>query len=102
MGASLLWVLIFGGIAIFLRSAANTKSQVLLRSARGPVKIKGYKEVSDGKRYTQYQFVVGNYEFVLDDELVGKVKQGETYAVYFIDYQDGTQGIIQSMEKLQE
>jgi len=46
--------------------------------------------------------VVGNYEFVLDDELVGKVKQGETYAVYFIDYQDGTQGIIQSMEKLQE
>lgn len=53
-----------------------------------------------GKAYTQYQFVVGNYEFVLDDELVGKVKTGETYAVYFIDYQNGTEGIIQSMERL--
>jgi hypothetical protein len=100
-GASLLWLLIFGGIAIFLGSAGKTKAQVLLRTARGPVEIKKYNEQSsNGKRYIQYQFVVGNYEFVLDDELVGKVKQGESYAVYFIDYQDGTEGIIQSMEKL--
>jgi hypothetical protein len=34
------------------------------------------------------------------DDLVGKVKDGEGYAVYFIDYQNGTEGIIQSMERL--
>jgi hypothetical protein len=102
-GASLLWLLIFGGIALFLRSAANAPSQVLLRTVKGPVKIKAYKEKSsEGRAYTQYQFLIGQNEFVLDDELVGKVKQGEAYAVYFIDYQNGTEGIIQSMEKLPE
>ncbi len=42
---------------------------------------------------------IGGVTFVLDDELVGRIKEGEDYAIYYLDYQDGSEGIIQTVEK---
>jgi hypothetical protein len=43
---------------------------------------------------------VGGVTFVLEDELVGKINKDEVYAIYYLDYQDGSEGIIQSMERI--
>ena len=55
---------------------------------------------SKGHSYKQYQMQIGGVEFVLDDDLVGHIKEGETYVMYYVDYQDGSEGIIQSVERL--
>jgi hypothetical protein len=39
-------------------------------------------------------------EFVLDDELVGVIKAGEMWAFYYLDFQDGSEGLILSAEQV--
>ena len=42
----------------------------------------------------------GEVVFVLDDELVCLINSGERYMVYYVDYMNGGEGIIQSLEQL--
>jgi hypothetical protein len=102
---SLVWLLVFGVPGVyFLRSGSSQgRSQEVLRNIQGPIAIHTVTLHSSGSishEYEQYQMKIGNDEFVLDDELVGKVTEGGTYAINFIDFQNGSEGLILSMECL--
>ena len=85
---------------------SKARSKYILRAARGTVHLKNvsvhraesHRGIPD---YEQHQMQIGDALFVLDDELVGLMKEGDKYAVYYVDYQDGSEGIIQSLEPLQ-
>ena len=81
---------------------AQANSTYILRTTRGPVHLTTIDARSGphSNYYKEHQMQIGEPVFVLDDELVRCIKEGENYAVYYLDYQDGSEGIIQSLEKL--
>jgi hypothetical protein len=94
-------IVLFGVAAYFMRlllRKANAKC--VLRTAQGAVHLTAVNVSSGHRSYKEHQMQIGNALFVLEDELVGRIKEGEDYAVYYLDYQDGSEGIIQSLEKV--
>lgn len=79
----------------------QANSDYILRTTRGNVHLTTINARSGphSNYYKEHHMQIGDTVFVLDDELVGCIKEGENYAVYFLDYQDGSEGIIQSLEK---
>ena len=103
MIALLAGIVILGGGGAFLVyfGLSKSKSNYVLRSTQGKVTLRTVNlTTSKGHSYKQYQMQIGGVEFVLDDDLVGHIKEGETYVMYYVDYQDGSEGIIQSVERL--
>ena len=107
--ASCLGTLATAGIAgfIFFTTQKRGKSSGVLRSLSGPLQVRVVELTSTttkgsrSRKYKQYQMSIGgSSEFVLDDELLGVVKDGAEYAIHFMDFQNGTEGLILSMEKL--
>lgn len=92
--------LLGGGGFWFMRfMLAKAKSKYVLRSTRGPVHLRAVNVRTRRGSYQESQMEIGGVLFVLEDELVGKIQEGEDYAVYYLDYQDGSEGIIQSLER---
>jgi hypothetical protein len=96
---SLVWLAIFGGAGAWLllssRSAGQPSSAV--SQSEGPAELRQEKRTTGGKYPRSYlvQFLkVGDLDFELDDDLVGRVAEGENLAVYF------TGGRILSVEPL--
>jgi len=106
LGAAVLWIVIFGGIGLFMQFAGNPKpGQVhAVRSVSGPVSLSQEEQQSSSHsgsgHYTVHFMTLGGKTFVLDDELVGEIKEGENYAIYYTNYQNGADGMILSMESL--
>jgi hypothetical protein len=94
-------ILVLGGGGFwFMRfMLAKAKSNYVLRSTRGPVHLSAVNVSTRRGSYQESHMEIGGVLFVLEDELVGKIKEGEDYAVYYLDYQGGSEGIIQSLEK---
>lgn len=105
-GAAALWIVIFGGIGLFMQFAGNPKpgQSYAVHSVSGPVSLDQEERQSSSNHgsghYTVHFMTVGGMTFVLDDELVGKIKEGENYAIYYTNYQSGADGMILSMESL--
>jgi hypothetical protein len=85
---------------LFKKANAN----YVLRTVQGPVTLSSFRVriQRSGRSYLEHHMKIGEVEFVLEDELVGCIKDGENVAIYYLDYQDDSEGIIQSMEKLAE
>ncbi len=76
-------------------------SKYALKSVRGPVQISEIQETSShGHPYTTYHMQIEGVEFVLDDELVGLINQDDNCVFYYLDFLDGSEGLILSMERL--
>ena len=91
---------LFGVAAFFMRLLLKkANARYTLRTTRGGVHLTKVNVRARTRSYQQHQMQIGDALFVLDDELVGHIKEGEIYAVYYLDYQDGSEGIIQSLEK---
>ena len=91
-----------GGI-LSLVGLSKTKPQprYVLKRAEGPVMLEEIPVTSShGKGYVEYHMKIAGVEFVLDDELVGVINQGDVCAFYYLDFQDGSEGLILSMESL--
>ncbi len=106
LGAAALWIVIFGGSGLYMQFSGNTKpgQSNTVRGVSGPVSLRQEEQQSSGHHgtghYTVHFMTVGGMTFVLDDELVGKIKEGENYAIYYTNYQSGADGMILSMESL--
>jgi hypothetical protein len=70
----------------------------VFRQVEGPVQLEELEMSGRYKNYKQYQMKIGDAVFVLEDELVPHIKKGDNCVVYFLDYQDGSEGAIMSME----
>lgn len=106
LGASALWIVIFGGMGLFMQFVGNPKpgQSNAVRGVSGPVSLSQEERQSSGHHgtghYTVHFMTVGGATFELDDELVGKIKEGENYAIYYSNYPSGADGMILSMESL--
>jgi len=96
-------------IAGYILWLTRTKGQSrgVLRNISGAIQIRVVVLTSTSSRshrsrkYNQYQMSIGeSNELVLDDELVGIVKEGDAYSINFMDFQNGSEGLILSMECL--
>ncbi len=77
------------------------QSQYMLKSVQGPVQISETQVSSSrGGHYTEYYMQIEGVEFVLDDELVGLINQDDNCIFYYLDFLDGSEGLILSMERL--
>ena len=103
-GASLLWLAVFGGIGAFVMTKGNARANAgyVLKSSTGPVQLTAIhvRSSTGSQGYTEHQMSIGGELFVLDDELVGHIRQDDTCTVYFIDFQNGSEGLILSMDLL--
>ena len=105
-GAGALGIVIFGGIGLFMQFGGNPKpgQSYAVRSVSGPVSLGQEEQQSSadlgGGHYTVHFMTLGGMTFVLDDELVGKIREGENYAIYYTNYENGADGMILSMESL--
>lgn len=71
--------------------------------ARGAVDVEKIHVKSSGSSsgsFTEYHMKIDGVEFVLDDELVGVIKAGEMWAFYYLEFQDGSEGLILSAEQM--
>ncbi len=76
-------------------------SQYALKRVEGPVQISEIRvSSSHGRHYTEYHMQIEGVEFVLDDELVGLINQDDNCIFYYLDFLDGSEGLILSMERL--
>ena len=76
-------------------------SQYALKRVQGPVQISEIQASSSrGHHYTEYHMQIEGVEFVLDDELVGLINQDDNCIFYYLDFLDGSEGLILSMERI--
>ncbi len=100
--------ILFAGIGgyVLWRTTVRGKSTGVIRNISGPIQIRAVELSTTSKTgrkryYKQYQMRIGDSsEFVLDDDMVSVVKEGDEYSVNFMDFQNGLEGLILSMEKL--
>jgi hypothetical protein len=98
IGSGMFWI----GISFKRYVPAKARTNYVLRTVQGPVHLTKFhiRTNKDTTSYVEHHMQFGDVEFVLEDELVKHIKEGENYAVYYLDYQDGSEGIIQSAERL--
>ncbi len=76
-------------------------SKYALKRVQGPVQISETQVSSaHGHTYPEYSMKIEGVEFVLDDELVGVINQDDNCIFYYLDFLDGSEGLILSMERL--
>ena len=86
---ALAWLVIFGGVALsLLRSArAPDRTNAAVTRAAGQVELQQVKRTATSGHHTRTYTVTfakfGDSDLELDDELVGKIKNGDNIAVYF-------------------
>jgi hypothetical protein len=73
----------------------------VLKRVQGPVQVTEFQDRSShGHYYTVYNMKIEGVEFVLDDELVGLINQDDNCIFYYLDFLDGSEGLILSMERI--
>ena len=99
--ASGILVATVGGGLIMKYGLSKAKSKFVLKKTEGPVVLEHFRVSSSSHTsHLEYNMTVGGVTFVLEDELAGPIKKDQVYAIYYLDYQDGSEGIIQWMERL--
>ncbi len=92
---------VVGGLVLrYGLSKSNPK--FVLKKTEGPVvvdegNVQGDSETSSS---VEHHMTIDGVQFVLDDELVGVIKADEVYAIYYLDLQDGSEGLILSLERI--
>jgi hypothetical protein len=80
-----IWVVIWGGIGVFLIKGAFSKSEYKLKLAEGPINI--VKEVSSDSHHhevVEYELHVSGQVFDVDSSLADFMMQGDVYAFYYL------------------
>ena len=81
----LIWVVIWGGIGVFLIKGAFSKQEYKLKLAEGPINI--VKELSSDSHHhevVEYELHVGGQVFDVDSDLADFMMQGDVYAFYYL------------------
>jgi len=85
IGVNLIWVVIWGGIGVFLIKGAFSKQEYKLKLAEGPINI--VKELSSDSHHHEvvdYELHVGGQVFDVDSKLADFMMQGDVYAFYYL------------------
>ena len=92
------------GATLLLRyRLSRGNGKFVFKKTEGPVAVEKIHTSSSGtasRGFTEYHMTIGGVEFVLDDELVHIIKNGELWAFYYLDFQNGLEGLILSAEQM--
>ncbi len=80
------WPVIWGAIAIYMIRRAFSKRNLAVQKAEGPINIVKTESDDSSTDTTSedYEMHVGGEEFEVDSDLVDFMRQGDVYAIYYI------------------
>lgn len=94
------------GIWMLLATKSLDKTSSVFKHVCGPVVIRAHDRVVHGKNtheshYTVYKMSIhDSREFLLDNELLDIVKEGDEYAINYVDFRNPLGALLLSVEKL--
>ena len=91
------------GTLILRYGLSKGNPKFVFKKTQGAVAVEKIHVKSSGSSsggFTEHQMKVDGVEFVLDDELVGVIKNGEMWAFYYLEFKDGSEGLILSAEEI--